>query len=61
MSARERIAGNVANYVDERTGAAALKMAVDMTKPTGTGKKTCIDCHKGVAHRLPDMTGVPQG
>lgn len=27
----------------------------------GTGKKTCIDCHKGVAHRLPDMTGVPQG
>jgi len=23
MSARERIAGNVANYVDERTGAAA--------------------------------------
>jgi len=27
----------------------------------GTGKKTCIDCHKGVAHYLPDMTGVPQG
>lgn len=25
------------------------------------GKKTCIDCHKGVAHRLPDMAGVPQG
>ena len=20
---------------------------------------TCIDCHKGIAHRLPDMTGVP--
>ena len=27
----------------------------------GTGRKTCIDCHKGVAHHLPDMTGVPQG
>src|SRR5688572_13355210 len=27
----------------------------------GTGDKTCIDCHKGVAHRLPDMAGVPQG
>ncbi len=27
----------------------------------GTGKKTCIDYHKGVAHHLPDMTGVPQG
>ena len=23
-----------------------------------TGEKTCIDCHKGIAHRLPDMTGV---
>ena len=27
----------------------------------GTGRKTCIDCHKGIAHRLPEMTGVPQG
>jgi cytochrome c-type protein NapC len=24
-----------------------------------TGERTCIDCHKGIAHRLPDMTGVP--
>lgn len=24
-----------------------------------TGEKTCIDCHKGIAHRLPNMTGVP--
>ncbi len=24
-----------------------------------SGEKTCIDCHKGVAHELPDMTGVP--
>lgn len=22
------------------------------------GDKTCIDCHKGIAHQLPDMTGV---
>lgn len=22
------------------------------------GEKTCIDCHKGIAHKLPDMTGV---
>jgi cytochrome c-type protein NapC len=21
----------------------------------GTGERTCIDCHKGIAHRLPDM------
>jgi cytochrome c-type protein NapC len=26
-----------------------------------TGQRTCIDCHKGVAHNLPDMTGIPQG
>jgi cytochrome c-type protein NapC len=24
----------------------------------GTGERTCIDCHKGIAHRLPDMEGV---
>lgn len=23
--------------------------------------KTCIDCHKGIAHRLPDMSGIPSG
>jgi cytochrome c-type protein NapC len=22
------------------------------------GEKTCIDCHKGIAHKLPDMHGV---
>lgn len=24
-----------------------------------TGERTCIDCHKGIAHKLPNMTGVP--
>ena len=24
-----------------------------------SGDKTCIDCHKGIAHHLPDMRGVP--
>jgi len=24
-----------------------------------TKEKTCIDCHKGIAHQLPDMRGVP--
>jgi cytochrome c-type protein NapC len=24
-----------------------------------TKEKTCIDCHKGIAHKLPNMTGVP--
>jgi len=24
-----------------------------------TKERTCIDCHKGIALRLPDMSGVP--
>ncbi|MCH8544236.1 MAG: NapC/NirT family cytochrome c [Alcanivorax sp.] len=27
---------------------------------SGDVEATCIDCHKGIAHRLPDMEGVPQ-
>lgn len=23
-----------------------------------SGERTCIDCHKGIAHQLPDMSGV---
>jgi len=30
-----------------------------------TGERTCIDCHidchKGIAHQLPSMEGVPPG
>ena len=25
-----------------------------------TKQATCIDCHKGIAHRLPNMEGVPR-
>ena len=25
------------------------------------GKATCIDCHKGIAHELPNMEGVEPG
>jgi cytochrome c-type protein NapC len=25
------------------------------------GERTCIDCHKGIAHELPDMTGIAPG
>ena len=31
------------------------------TKYLLTGQATCIDCHKGIAHELPDMTGVDPG
>lgn len=47
-------------------------VAMDLTKQTTraadihtrfllTGQRTCIDCHKGIAHQLPDMTHVPPG
>src|SRR5690606_12971651 len=26
-----------------------------------TGQATCIDCHKGIAHELPNMEGVDPG
>src|SRR5690606_1803554 len=47
-------------------------IAMDFTKQTRraaeihskflvSGKRTCIDCHKGIAHELPDMTGIEPG
>lgn len=47
-------------------------IAMDFTKQTPraaeihsrfliTGERTCIDCHKGIAHELPDMTGIEPG
>lgn len=47
-------------------------VAMDLTKQTGraaeihqrfllAGAATCIDCHKGIAHQLPDMEGVEPG
>ncbi|BAI70904.1 cytochrome C-type protein [Azospirillum sp. B510] len=26
-----------------------------------TGERSCIDCHKGIAHHLPDMQGIEPG
>lgn len=35
------------------------KRAVDAhSTQLASGEKTCIDCHKGIAHTLPDMSGV---
>jgi cytochrome c-type protein NapC len=47
-------------------------VAMDFTKQTQraadihtrfliTGERSCIDCHKGIAHQLPDMTGIDPG
>jgi cytochrome c-type protein NapC len=34
------------------------RAAIQHSTALEKGEKTCIDCHKGIAHRLPDMTFV---
>lgn len=34
------------------------RAAVQHSTTLAAGEKTCIDCHKGIAHELPDMKGV---
>lgn len=36
-------------------------VAAKMHSKAITEGKTCIDCHKGIAHKLPDMKTVPTG
>lgn len=36
-------------------------VAAKMHDKAITEGKTCIDCHKGIAHKLPDMHGIPNG
>ena len=34
------------------------RAAAQHSSSLASGEKTCIDCHKGIAHELPDMAGV---
>ena len=43
------------NFNDQRSVAARMHQKIQ------TEGKTCIDCHKGIAHQLPDMSGVESG
>jgi len=43
-------------YMDfSEQGSRSVKMH---STALASGEKTCIDCHKGIAHKLPDMKGV---
>lgn len=44
------------NYMDfsEQSSRAAKQHSTALA----SGDKTCVDCHKGIAHNLPDMHGV---
>ena len=49
---------NCHNYEYMDITAQSARAANSHQRLLGTGEKTCIDCHKGIAHHLPDMTGV---
>ncbi|QDP00482.1 cytochrome c3 family protein [Thalassotalea sp. PS06] len=36
----------------------SIRAAKQHSTSLASGEKTCIDCHKGIAHHLPDMEGV---
>ncbi len=38
--------------------AQSLRASEQHSTSLASGEKTCIDCHKGIAHDLPDMSGV---
>ncbi|TBR42495.1 cytochrome C [Marinomonas agarivorans] len=44
------------DYMDftEQSNRAAQQHSTSLA----SGEKTCIDCHKGIAHQLPDMQGI---
>lgn len=42
-------------------GRQAPRAAEIHTKYLLSGERTCIECHQGIAHELPDMTGVDPG
>ena len=37
------------------------RAAAQHSSALAAGEKTCIDCHKGIAHKLPNMEGVREG
>lgn len=37
------------------------RAAAQHSSALAAGEKTCIDCHKGIAHKLPNMRGVREG
>jgi nitrate/TMAO reductase-like tetraheme cytochrome c subunit len=57
------VVGTVLSTVRQfrKAGDAALgaRASVAHQRFVFTGEKTCIDCHKGIAHHLPDMRDVP--
>ncbi|EGR2537332.1 NapC/NirT family cytochrome c [Vibrio cholerae] len=44
------------NYMD--FSEQSIRAAKQHSTALASGEKTCVDCHKGIAHNLPDMHGV---
>lgn len=46
---------------DNMDFSAQKTVAAQMHQQAISAGQTCIDCHKGIAHKLPDMRNVPNG
>jgi len=49
------------NSFDEMELSKQTKLAKQTHTDAQTNGQTCIDCHKGIAHNLPDMSKVAPG
>lgn len=49
---------NCHNFVYMDFTAQSPRASEQHSTSLASGEKTCIDCHKGIAHKLPDMRGV---
>ncbi|MGY8960049.1 MAG: NapC/NirT family cytochrome c, partial [Alphaproteobacteria bacterium] len=49
---------NCHNYEYMDTSLQSSRASDQHQRLKANGDKTCIDCHKGIAHELPNMAGV---
>ena len=49
---------NCHNYDSMDFTRQSLRASYAHSTALDTGARTCIDCHKGIAHRLPNMAGI---
>jgi len=47
------------DFSEQGSRSGALCFKERHSSALASGEKTCIDCHKGIAHQLPDMKAVP--
>ena len=55
---KKKVAGQILSRIEE-SGLEIIAMKwISLPTALANGDKTCVDCHKGIAHKLPDMSEV---